>query len=135
MAVNDTRGRVLNKLSNPWGRWTALELQARGKQRVLYITAYQVCTTPTNKEGSTAFHQQEAMARLEKRPNVQPGHNFQYDLRNYIRQKKRESYSIILGGDFNESMDQPRSAMRELAVTWGLVDIWARRNPDIEFNT
>jgi hypothetical protein len=75
------------------------------------------------------------MARLETRPNVQPRHNFQYDLCNYIRQKKQESYSIILGGDFNESMDQPRSAMRELAVTCGLVDIWARRNPDIEFNT
>jgi hypothetical protein len=75
------------------------------------------------------------MARLEKRPNVQPRSNFQHDLRKFIRQKKRDSYSIILGGNFNESMDQPRSAMRELAVTCGLVDIWARHNPSIQFNT
>jgi hypothetical protein len=105
MAVNDTRGRVLNNISDSWGRWTALALQARGKQRLLYITAYQVCTRPTNDTGSTAFHQQEAMARLEKRPNIQPRQNFQHDLRKFIQQKKRASYSIIVGGDFNESMD------------------------------
>jgi exonuclease III len=135
MAVQDIRGRVLNKISDPWGRWTALELQARGQRRVIYITAYQVCATPTNSEGSTAFHQQEAMARLEHRPNFQPRRNFQHDLRKFILCKIQLKYSIVLGGDFNESLDQPRSAMRELSAACGLTDVWAHRNPGEEFNT
>jgi hypothetical protein len=85
MAVNDLRGRVLNKVSDPWGRWTYLELQAKGNRKILYITAYQVCTSPTYKTGSTAYHQQEAMARLEHRPLIQPRRNFQYDLRKLIK--------------------------------------------------
>jgi hypothetical protein len=42
MAVDGTRGRVLATLSHSWGRWTALELQARGGRKILFITAYQV---------------------------------------------------------------------------------------------
>jgi hypothetical protein len=76
MAIHDIRGRVLKQFHDPWGRWTALELQARGQRRVLYITAYQCCEKPTNFEGSTAYHQQEAMARLEHCPNIQPSRNF-----------------------------------------------------------
>jgi hypothetical protein len=66
MAVQDIRGRVLKKISDPWGRWTALELQARGQRRVIYIITYQVCAQPTNYDCSTAFHQQEAM-RLDSK--------------------------------------------------------------------
>jgi hypothetical protein len=42
MAVDNTRGRVLDTISDSWGRWTALELQARGGRKILFITAYQV---------------------------------------------------------------------------------------------
>ena len=66
MAVDDTRGRVLDTFSDPWGRWTALELQARGDRKVLFITAYQVCTHPTNEVGSTVYHQPQTLARLAK---------------------------------------------------------------------
>jgi hypothetical protein len=135
MAAQDIRGCVLKKISDPWGRWTVLELQARGQRRVIYITAYQACAQPMNSEGSTAFHQQQAMARLEHRPNIRPRRNVQHDLRKFILSKIKLQYSIVLGGDFNESLDQPRSAMRELAAACGLTDIWAHRNPGDEFNT
>jgi hypothetical protein len=58
MAVHDIRAPILKQVSDPWGGWTALELQARGQGRVLYITSYQGCAQPTNSEGSTTFHQQ-----------------------------------------------------------------------------
>jgi hypothetical protein len=94
MAVDDTRGRVLDTISDSWGRWTALKLQARGNRKVLFITAYQVCATPTNDQGSTAYHQQEAMARLTHRQNINPRVNFQRDLR--TSSNKRSTSSTLL---------------------------------------
>jgi hypothetical protein len=30
-----------------------------------FVTAYQVCPRPTNRTGTTAFHQQESLLRLQ----------------------------------------------------------------------
>jgi exonuclease III len=135
MAVDNTRGHVPNTISDSWGRWTKLELQARCDRKVLFITAYQVCATPTNEKGSTAYHQQEAMARLAHHQNIHPRVNFQRDLRTFLQQKIQQKYSIILGGDFNEALDQPRSAMCSLAMQCELSDVWSNKYPDTEFNT
>jgi hypothetical protein len=97
MEIHDIRDRVLKNTHDPWGRWTALKLQARGQRRVIYITAYQCCEKPTNIEGSTIYHQQEAMARLEHHPNLQPRRNFQHDLRNMILSKRTAIILYHLG--------------------------------------
>jgi hypothetical protein len=98
MAVDDTRGRVQATISDLWGRWTALELQARGGRKMLFITAYQVCAAPTNTRGSTAYHQQEAMARLARRPIENPRYNFQHDLRQFILEKNNISTPLSWAG-------------------------------------
>jgi exonuclease III len=134
MAVDDTRGRVLDIISDSWGRWTALELRAKGDRKVLYITAYQVCAAPTNTRGSTAYQQQEAMAHLAHRPIENTRYNFQRDLRKFIFEKQHQQYSIILGGDFNDSLTQSRSGMRSLAIQCQLTDVWSHKYPGVEFN-
>jgi hypothetical protein len=75
------------------------------------------------------------MARLARRPIENPRYNFQRNLRQFILEKKQQQYSIILGGDFNESLTQSRSGMRSLAIQCQLTDVWSYKYPGVEFNT
>lgn len=129
MAQGDVVGRIKDRGSDPLGRWSWIKMVGKNHRIVTLISAYQVCAKPTNRTGTTAYHQQESILRQRgiKKAKAKPRKYFQRDLNEFIRICKTHNESIILVGDFNEPMTE-RSSMARIAMTHGLVDILFQRN-------
>jgi hypothetical protein len=58
IAQGNITGRVRAHDSDPHGRWSYMTLNGTAGAITMIISAYQVCTKPTNAQGITAYHQQ-----------------------------------------------------------------------------
>jgi hypothetical protein len=126
LAQGNVVGRVKEKGSDQLGRWSWIKLLGRNKRLITLISAYQVCACPTNKTGTTAYHQQESLLRQKGAKKAKPRKFFHRDLNELVRLCKSRGESIILVGDFNEPMNE-RSSMARISSTHGLVDILFQR--------
>jgi hypothetical protein len=124
-------GRITHKHSDPLGRWTHLQFAGKNGRVLNHITAYQVCPRPTNKKGTTAFHQQESLLRLQGNSDTNPRRNFRNDLIKFLKPMKTRDEHIILCGDFNEPLDAGSSNMAKICQDIGLADVFAIRHPDL----
>jgi hypothetical protein len=131
MTQGDLVGRIKDRGSDQMGRWTWIKLVGKNQRLVTVISAYQVCTRPTNKTGTTAYHQQECLLRLRGVKNANPRKYFQRDLNEFIRICKTRTESVILVGDFNEPLTE-KSSMAKIAANHGLVDILFQRNSHLQ---
>jgi hypothetical protein len=104
LAQGDMVGRIKDRGSDSLGRWTWMKLVGRNNKIITIISAYQVCVRPTNRTGTTAYHQQESLLRLKGAKKANPRKYFHRDLNEFIRITKTRKEQIILVGDFNESM-------------------------------
>lgn len=114
---------------DPLGRWSYLHLRRKNLSPLTIISAYQVCPTPTNVVGNTAFHQQQRYLNSSGRTGVHPRRAFQEDLGKFISTLITKRHDIILGGDFNESLTDRRSGIHHLATTYNLIDPFLIRHP------
>jgi hypothetical protein len=132
MAQGDIVGRIKARGSDTLGRWSWIQLVGKHQKLITLISAYQVCARPTNRSGTTAYHQQESLLRQRgiKKANAKPRKYFHRDLQDFIKRCKTRNESIILVGDFNEPMNE-RSSMARIAMTHSLVDILFQRNPHL----
>jgi hypothetical protein len=130
LATDGITGRVINQMSDLLGRWTHLQLAGRNGRILNFITAYQVCPRPTNKTGTTAFHQQESLLRTQGRADPNPRRNFRKDLTAFLKPMKFRNEHIILAGDFNEPLDAGTSNMSKICQDIGLSDVFAIRHPE-----
>jgi hypothetical protein len=132
MAQGDIVGRIKERGSDPLGRWTWIKLVGKDQKLITLISAYQVCAKPTNRSGTTAYHQQESLLRQRgiKKAKAKPRKYFYRDLNEFIRLCKTRNESTILVGDFNEPMNE-RSSMARISMNHGLVDILFQRNPQL----
>jgi hypothetical protein len=127
LAQGDMVGRIKDRGSDSLGRWTWMKLVGRNNKIITIISAYQVCVRPTNRTGTTAYHQQESLLRLKGAKKANPRKYFHRDLNEFIRITKTRKEQIILVGDFNEPMSE-KSSMARIASTHSLVDILFQRN-------
>jgi hypothetical protein len=109
VAQGDITGRIYFHDSNKYGRWSHMHTKGAHGKMIVFITAYQVCKKPTNRTGTTAYHQQQAAFVTEQRPNTEPRHNFRTDLLKFIKQQQNRDHHIVLSGDFNEHIQDNRS--------------------------
>ena len=116
------------KGGDPLGRWSFMHFRRKKMPPLTVISAYQVCTTPTNAIGNTAWHQQKR-ALLAQGRDEHPRKAFIDDLAAVIRKFQVQKHDIILGGDFNETTDDPTSGVLRLATTVQLTDPWDQRYP------
>lgn len=93
------------------------------------ITAYQVCPRPTNVLGNTAYHQQVRGLSRTDTPNVHPRQAFIRDLDRHISILQARGHDIILGGDFNESLEDRNSGILRLITSRNLTDPYLYRFP------
>jgi hypothetical protein len=114
---------------DPMGRWSYLHLCRRDMPPLTVISAYQVCPHPTNPKGNTAWHQQRLALNLASRHHTHPRKAFVDDLLKTIQQFQRQNHDIILGGDFNETLDAPNSGILKIAASCNLTDPWLLRHP------
>jgi exonuclease III len=92
----------------------------------MVISAYQVCTKPTNLQGITAYHQQETAFHRQRRSNTNPRYNFRHDLIKFIKLQQPRGTRILLLGDFNQHINTPNCAVHSTANQCNLIDVWKR---------
>ena len=134
IAVQQTIGRLDTKNSggDSLGRWTYVNFRNNNGRTLTVVSVYQVCQNPTNKLGGTAWHQQRRALDDQQRTSVHPRAAFMTDLTTFLNQLKDNNHDIIVGGDWNETLTDPRSKVLKLSTTIGLVDPWIHLYPDHE---
>jgi hypothetical protein len=127
----DTTGRIKNTDSDKYGRWSHVTTIGAHGSNTVFITAYQVCKKPTNRTGTTAYHQQQAAFITEARSNLNPRHNFRRDLLAFITQHQQRGHNIVLMGDFNEHIQDHNSFLQQACLQCNLFP--TRRSPELTF--
>lgn len=131
LAIGNIVGRQEpnGKGGDPFGRWSYLHLRRQSSPPVTIIAAYQVCTRPTNLIGNTAYHQQIRALSAQGRHTIHPRQAFIQDLSRFISSLHAQGHSVILGGDFNESLEDKNSGILKLITTNNLTDPFLYRFP------
>ena len=132
-----TATRILQSGRDDLGRWSWIILKAKGLHEILIITVYQCCKLPTNKQGNTAYHQQQILLSTQNRTDRNIRSNFYKDLRKFIKIKTTRlnvECSPIIMGDWNEECKNTSNS-RKLCDEFGLVDLWHYKHPNTEFRT
>jgi len=106
------------------GRWTYVHLKIGMNRTLTIISVYQVCQTPTNKIGGTAWHQQRRHLDLQTRTEEHPREAFMKDLSELIKEFQDKNHEIIVGGDWNETIQGTNSKLLKLSTERALTDPW-----------
>ena len=118
------------------GRWSFISLRRQGLPPLIIYTIYQVNPTPTNTVGITAWHQQRLQLNLQGRDHIHPRTAFTIDIIKQIQLHQQQGCDIILGGDFNDTLQSRNSNLFRIANSTNLVDPWTRIYPNHPtFNT
>jgi len=99
-------GRIISSESDYLGRWTrTLMAGQQGRVLVVYNTYVVGKRNPEDLGEQTVARQLQSVYAREGRERFDPRTNHLTDLCRQLRDDRREGYSIILGGDFNTSLD------------------------------
>lgn len=132
IALEKTIGRITSKGygGDQLGRWTYVHLHRADHRILTVISIYQVCHTPTNRLGGTAWHQQRRALDQQQRQTEHPRDAFIHDLKHFITTLQQKDHDIIVGGDWNETLNSPNSKVMKLCTEHGLVDPWLHLHPN-----
>jgi hypothetical protein len=111
------------------GRWSYIHYRRKDTPPLTIISAYQVCSRPTNLLGNTAYHQQVRALSAQGRHNLHPRQAFIQDLSAFITSLKEKGHVIVLGGDFNESLEDNNSGILKLITEVNMTDPFLYRFP------
>lgn len=112
------------------GRWSAVHLRrANGSPPLTIISVYQVCASPTNIIGNTAWHQQRRALDLDGKHDLHPRQAFVSDLMTYLQLLQQQGHDLIIGGDWNDTLTSSRSSLLRLCSQGNLVDPWTSQFP------
>ena len=133
----NTTGRVTRGGNDYLGRWSYQYLARKNNTCLVIISAYRVCKqtirTNTKIKTLTVTAQQQSVLEAEKR-YISPRKAFVLDLIEFISTLHEEKHSVLLIGDFNETLYCFKQ-MQNLASKTGLVDVmWQECRTD-EFST
>jgi ribonuclease HI len=117
---------------DPMGRWSYCNFKRTNNSELTVISIYQVCRQPTNQIGHTAWHQQRNALNKQERSNEHPRTAFINDLIQFIKNQQSSKKDIIVGGDWNDYLESPRSSIKQLCTTLNLVDPWILYNPQYQ---
>ena len=133
LALGDVVSRLepQGKGGDHMGRWSYLHLRREALPPVTIISAYQVCPRPTNLLGNTAYHQQLRALGAAGTPNLHPRRAFIRDLSTFVSTLTSQGHDIVLGGDFNESLEDNNSGILQLVTANNLVDPFMCRFPTV----
>ena len=82
-----------------------------------------------NRQGNTAWHQQRLALDAASRSTEHPRKAFINDLTKVIKTFQELNHDIIIGGDFNETLEDPNSGLLRLATNTNLSDPWYLQHP------
>jgi len=127
-ATNSLVGRISSPISDPYGRWSGIELMGRSDKRIVILTIYQVPQKTGTAGSTTAYTQQRTMFRLEGRTNPNPRKILIHDLRALVSDLRSNGHDMILMGDFNEQVGRDPQGMASVLTAGGLIDAHTTRH-------
>lgn len=87
------------------------------------ICCYQVCNQTIDKVGpKTAFAQQWTILRDQGIEHPNPRRQFIKDLDKLLKSLTSQNHSIVLAGDFNESIGDDPNALDAIIIKYNLMD-------------
>ena len=129
--VNNLTSRIINKGSDPKGRWCWTKYRSRPDETFLVVTAYQVCSSSIKKGSTTAAAQQDSLLRAEASTTDTelraPRPAFCQDLTRFVQSSQADGSKILLVGDFNEPLGVTDNGMTNLARDCGIFDVYCQR--------
>jgi hypothetical protein len=130
LVLGDTASRLEpnGKHGDAMGRWSIIHFRRRNLPPLTVISIYQVCYRPTNAIGNTAFHQQQRALNIAGR-QIHPRKAFIDDLHKVLETLIAQGNDVIIGGDFNEAMEDKHSGVLQLTTRHHLVDPFLSRFP------
>ena len=130
--VGDLARKVASSSIDPLGRWCEINLNRRDGGIVKIITAYQCVDTTLQSSGhQTYFFQLHKLLREKKdKIDIDPRKEFIADLKQHLMKDERDLTSIILTGDFNETIGEKPEMMASICAEIGLLDIVSKLHPD-----
>lgn len=78
------------------GRWSFVHLRRKARPPVTIISVYQVCPSPTNIIGNTAYHQQQRALHAQGRYNIHPRKALIHDLEQFIVTLLQRNHDIAI---------------------------------------
>ena len=110
------------------GRWNIINLNVAGGKVLSVICCYQTCHNSTTTAGpKTFFMQQWSLLRDQNITNPRPRQQFYRDLDTVLSTLRRNGNSIVLAGDFNESLGDG-DGLDRIVIKHGLLDCIAHRH-------
>ena len=125
-------GRIQSTAADSMGRWTAHSFRGQQGKQFTVVTVYQVCKATWSLLGRyTAAAQQISMLRAARKRSLDPRVHFRLDLEEFLRALVVAGHSVLVQGDFNETLDAPDSGVGAVASRMGLVDVMRSRHPTL----
>ena len=111
------------------GRWNVINVNIAGGKVLSIICCYQTCHTSTNQAGPKTFYMQQwSLLRDRDITNPQPRKQFYRDLDTVLTSLCNNGKSIVLAGDFNESLGDDPQGLDRIVIKHQLTDSIAQRH-------
>ena len=129
LVTNESTATVKSTHRDRMGRWAILALQGDNGQGITLINAYQVCQNGVTGNMTAANCQIAQLMQEEHNTTttVNPRRAFIQDLTSVIQQHQATGNSIILVGDFNETIgteNDSDTGMNQLVTNCNLADLF-----------
>lgn len=129
-------GRVASHEKDRLGRWTCVNLIGRDR-KIAIFSIYQSPVGSLNNSHIT-FHAQQRIIYETEKTNPEekindktPRKRFRQDLVKTLDTKLADDYEIMIMGDFNDTFENDKSVLHDLAGR-GFKDVWAEKgHPEI----
>ena len=137
MVIGPCKGRIRCTNQDIAGRWVSISFNRTQMPPVTVICTYQVVgVDPTRVGDSTYANQLAGFYTSQKRaePHRLRKHHSD-DLLHYVKGLQTGGHSIVLAGDFNESLGDDPDGMSQLVSECQLFDLIADKHGPMQFTT
>lgn len=132
-------GRVISAGSDVMGQWSYHILAGKDSKRICFITLYfpseqRLHTSDGRLRTLTVQAQQTSILQQQGR-NITPQTAFYQDLNFFLQSLRDTGHSLLLVGDFNQSLTSSNTQLLNLCHSYDLVDLMANHLDTTTFNT
>ena len=137
LTMGDLVGRVLELGADPMGLWVYIRFNGGDGRTVTMVCTYQVCKQNIRQAGNTtAMAQQFSMLQEAGRPNPERvrAHHAR-DLLEFVQSRRDKGDSMVVLGDFNETIGESNDGLTKLCSIQGMRDPVFETHRATDFST
>ena len=109
VSFGDHSGRIKETGNDRYNRWLYQIIDGKNNIDMLIISIYQCCKIPTNKLGSTAFHQQKIQFIDEGREDLDPGKHCQMIFKFFLSRRNLKTTKTEFRGSWETGMKKAQA--------------------------